>query len=125
MKLKKILKHMTPNERIRIYESNGVWVNSLASSPEILKHMDRKVKRISSGFYSNDATLTVTLEDEECKILKWIIKKLVTLYWKKTHFHTYSWGVDENVDLYVLSEESYPDRHRFGTKEGVFGEVEE
>lgn len=65
MKLKKILKHMTPNERIRIYESDGVWINSLASSPEILKRMDRKVKRISSGFYHAVPTLTITLEDEE------------------------------------------------------------
>ena len=64
MKLKKILKHMTPNERIRIYESDGSWVNSLAGSPEILKYMDRKVKRISSGFYNNDTTLTVTLVDK-------------------------------------------------------------
>lgn len=59
------------------------------------------------------------------RILEWIIKKLVTLYWKKTHFHTYSWGVDENVDLYVLSEESYLDKHRMGTREVVLKEVEE
>lgn len=59
------------------------------------------------------------------RILKWIIKKSVTLYWKKTHFYSYSWGVGDNVDLYVLSEESYQDRHRFGTKEEVDRMVEE
>ncbi len=65
MKLKKILKRMTPNEKIRIYERDGIWINSLAGSPEILKYKDRKVKHISSGFYNNDATLTITLEDKK------------------------------------------------------------
>ena len=65
MKLKKILKHMTPNERIRIYESDGAWVNSLVSSPEIQKRKDRKVKHMSSGIFHAVATLTITLEDEE------------------------------------------------------------
>lgn len=65
MRLKKILKHMTPNERIRIYQNNGCWVNSLASSPEIQEYRDRKIKRISSGFYHSDAILTISLEDEK------------------------------------------------------------
>jgi len=47
-------------------------------------------------------------------ILKWAIRKLVTLYWRKYQFYVYSWGVDENVDLYLMSEESYMDKHRFG-----------
>jgi hypothetical protein len=54
------------------------------------------------------------------RILKWIIKKLVTLYWKKTHFYNYSWGVDENVDLHIFSEETYLDRHRFGVRQDMF-----
>ena len=48
------------------------------------------------------------------------IKMLVTLYWKRTRFLSYTWGVDENVDLYVISEESYLDRHRFGLHEEKF-----
>ena len=51
------------------------------------------------------------------KILEWLIKKLVTLYWHKTHFLSYSWGINDNVDLHIISEESYYERHRFGTRE--------
>lgn len=69
MKLKKILKYMAPNEHIRIYERDGIWINALASSPEILKHKNRKVKRISSGFYNNDATLTIQLEDMKSRYI--------------------------------------------------------
>lgn len=59
------------------------------------------------------------------RILEWIIKKSVTLYWKKTHFLAYSWGVDENTDLHVISEEWFTCSHRFGTKEDMLKEVEE
>ena len=32
-------------------------------------------------------------------------------------FYTYSWGVNENLDLIILSEESYLDYHRYGLRE--------
>ena len=51
------------------------------------------------------------------RILKWIIKKTVTLYWKRTGFYIFSWGVDEHVDLSVTSEEYYDDRYRIGLRE--------
>lgn len=54
------------------------------------------------------------------RVLEWIIRKSVTLYWKKTHFHAYSWGVNEYVDLHVISEESMDYGHRFGTRKDYY-----
>lgn len=51
------------------------------------------------------------------KIIKWLIRKLVTVYYKHYPFYVYSWGIDEHTDLYIISEESYFNRHRFGLKE--------
>ena len=53
-------------------------------------------------------------------ILAWIIRKLVTFYWQRYPFMTYSWGVDDYVDLHIISEESYKNRHRFGTREDKY-----
>ena len=53
------------------------------------------------------------------KIIKWLIRKLVTFYYKHYPFYTYSWGIDEHTDLYVISEESYFNKHRFGLREEV------
>lgn len=58
------------------------------------------------------------------KILQWLIKKLVTFYWKKYEFYTYSWGVNECVDLHIISEESYLHRHRFGLREERLNNVD-
>ena len=49
-----------------------------------------------------------------------LIKFLVTLKWKKERFFTYSWGVDDHTDIHILTEESYNDRHRFGTREEIY-----
>jgi len=51
------------------------------------------------------------------KFLTWLAKKSVTALYKRTHFWTFSWGLDENTDLYLMSEESYHDYHRFGVRE--------
>ena len=51
------------------------------------------------------------------KFLTWLAKKSVTVLYRRTHFWTFSWGLDENTDLYLMSEESYPDYHRFGVRE--------
>lgn len=59
------------------------------------------------------------------KVIWWIVKKLITLMWEREHFFVYSWGVDEHVDLYVMSEESYSDRHRFGLHEEKFDKEQE
>lgn len=51
------------------------------------------------------------------KLLKFAIKKLVNLYYKRNHFLEYSWGIDEHIDLHIISEESYSDTHRFGIRQ--------
>ena len=53
------------------------------------------------------------------KILSFIIKKLVTLYYKKYPFYTYSWGIDEFTDLHIMSEtfDVSKNIHRFGLRE--------
>lgn len=50
------------------------------------------------------------------KFLKWIIRKLVTFYYRIEPFYVYTWGVDEHLDLSIYSEEYYDDYHRFGTR---------
>ena len=53
------------------------------------------------------------------KLLSYIIKKLVTLYYKKYPFCTYSWGIDEFTDLHIMSEtfDVSKNIHRFGLRE--------
>lgn len=45
-----------------------------------------------------------------------IIKILVNRKWKRERFLAWSWGIDENVDVHIITEESYQDRHRFGVR---------
>ena len=49
-----------------------------------------------------------------------LIKFFVNLKWKREHFYTFSWGIDENIDIHIMSEESYQDRHRFGLREELY-----
>ena len=51
------------------------------------------------------------------KVLDWLIKILVNYKYKKQGFYVWTWGIDEYTDMYIMSEESYLDRHRFGLKE--------
>ena len=55
--------------------------------------------------------------------LTWLAKKAVTALYKRTHFWTFSWGLDENTDLYLMSEESYHDYHRFGVREEKYADT--
>lgn len=48
--------------------------------------------------------------------LKKIIRKLVTFYYKRTHFNSYSWGIDERNDIHISSEEVFETYTRFGTR---------
>lgn len=57
------------------------------------------------------------------KSLTWLAKKSVTALYKRTHFWTFSWGLDENTDLYLMSEESYHDYHRFGVREEKYADT--
>lgn len=50
------------------------------------------------------------------KFLTWLAKKSVTALYRRTQFCAVSWGLDENTDLYLMSEESYHDYHRFGIR---------
>ena len=49
-----------------------------------------------------------------------LIKILVNLKYKRDGFYTFSWGIDENTHMHIMSEESYLDKHRFGLKEEMF-----
>ena len=51
------------------------------------------------------------------ELIRFIIKKLVTLYYKRTRFLAFSWGIDESTDISILSEEYSLDGYRIGTKE--------
>ncbi len=53
------------------------------------------------------------------KLLRFIIRKLVNLYYKRTHFLAWCWGIDELNGISILSEEVMLDKGftRFGTKE--------
>lgn len=51
------------------------------------------------------------------ELIRFIIKKLVTLYYKRTRFLAFSWGIDESTDVSILSEEYSLDGYRIGTKE--------
>lgn len=57
------------------------------------------------------------------KFLTWLAKRSVTALYKRTHFWTFSWGLDENTDLYLMSEESYHDYHRFGVREEKYADT--
>ena len=50
-------------------------------------------------------------------LIKLVIKKMVTWYYKRTRFLAFSWGIDENTDISILSEEYSLDGYRIGTKE--------
>ena len=57
-------------------------------------------------------------------LLKFLIKKLVTIYYKRTKFLTYSWGIDEFTDINIISEEFRRNYHRYGLRIEGYG-VEE
>ena len=50
-------------------------------------------------------------------LIGFIIRKLVTWYYKRTRFLAFSWGIDENTDISIQSEEYSLDGYRIGTKE--------
>lgn len=54
------------------------------------------------------------------KAMAWAIKKLVTHYYRCYPFLAWSWGLDENTDLHIISEESWPDHHRFGVHDEIY-----
>lgn len=59
------------------------------------------------------------------KLIDWLIKKLVNYKYKKDPFLAWSWPIDDYTDINIISEESYMDHHRFGTKIDTFDTDEE
>lgn len=51
------------------------------------------------------------------KLINAIIKILVNFKYKKEQFMFWSWGIDENHEISIITEEYYQDYYRFGTKE--------
>ena len=50
-------------------------------------------------------------------VIRFIIKKLVTWYYKRTRFLAFSWAIDENTGISIHSAEYSLDGFRIGTKE--------
>ena len=50
-------------------------------------------------------------------LIRTIIKIIVSWYYKRTGFLSYSWGIDEHTDITILSEEYTSDGYRIGTRE--------
>lgn len=53
------------------------------------------------------------------KIIKFFIRKLVNLLYRRTRFFAYSWSIDELNEMHIQSEEVMLDKGytRFGLKE--------
>ena len=51
------------------------------------------------------------------KLLSKTIRWLVTLYYKRTHFLTFCWGIDELNGIDILSEEVCDGYTRHGTRD--------
>lgn len=50
-------------------------------------------------------------------LIRKIIKKIVSWYYKRTGFLAYSWSIDEHTDISIRSEEYTADGYRIGTRE--------
>lgn len=56
-------------------------------------------------------------------LIRFIIKKIVTWYYKRTGFLAYSWAIDENTDISIQSAEYSLEGYRIGTKEVRYDKV--
>lgn len=50
-------------------------------------------------------------------LIRAIIKRLVSWYYKRTGFLAYSWSIDEYTSITIRSEEYTLEGHRIGTRE--------
>lgn len=57
------------------------------------------------------------------KILWTLVRRLTTLYYKKTHFWVTGWRVDSATSIHIISEEETPDYHRKGVKKVLHTEL--
>lgn len=56
------------------------------------------------------------------RIIKWLIKKLVSAYYNKTQFLTWSWSLDAETDISIISSEYHDDYYRVGISERRYGD---
>ena len=50
------------------------------------------------------------------RLVDWMIKLLVNYKYKKNPFMTWTWGIDEHIDIVILSAEYYDDYYRYGVR---------
>lgn len=50
-------------------------------------------------------------------LIRKIIKKIVSWYYKRTGFLMYSWSIDEHTNISIRSEEYTTDGYRIGTRD--------
>lgn len=50
-------------------------------------------------------------------LIRIIIRKIVSWYYKRIGFLAYSWSIDEHTDISIQSEEYTSDGYRIGTRE--------
>lgn len=50
-------------------------------------------------------------------LIRKIIKKIISWYYKRTGFLAYSWSIDEHTDISIRSEEYTSDGYRIGIRE--------
>lgn len=50
-------------------------------------------------------------------LIRMIIRKIVSWYYKRTGFLAYSWSIDEHTDITIRSEEYTLDGYRIGTRD--------
>lgn len=55
-------------------------------------------------------------------LIRMIIRKIVSWYYKRTSFLAYSWSIDEHTDISIQSEEYTSDGYRIGTREVKYEE---
>ena len=56
------------------------------------------------------------------RIIEWLIKKLVSAYYNKTQFLTWSWSIDAETDISIISSEYHDDYYRVGLSERRYGD---
>lgn len=50
-------------------------------------------------------------------LIRMIIRRIVSWYYKRTGFLMYSWSIDEHTEISIRSEEYTSDGYRIGTRE--------
>ena len=54
-------------------------------------------------------------------LIRMIIRRIVSWYYKRTGFLEFSWGIDGHTDISIQSREYTSDGYRIGTREVKYG----